>query len=91
MFIFTSMYQDPTLTLTDYIYESAYEHTHTPPSRDPYPSATLLVVLLGAITSPNQSTYPRTCKLGSVKLALYALPKRKDAITYFSRLMGMKR
>ena len=55
MFIFTSMYQDPTLTLTDYIYESAYEHTHTHPSRYPYSSATLLVVLLGAITSPKQS------------------------------------
>ena len=29
----------------------------TPLSRDPYPSATLLVVLLGATNNPNQSKF----------------------------------
>ena len=55
MFIFTSMYQDPTLTLTDYIYESAYEHTHTPPLTTPTLVLLSFVVLLGATNNPNQS------------------------------------
>ena len=55
MFIFSTMYQDPTPTLTDYIYESAYEHTHTHPLTTPTLVLLSFVVLLGAITSPNQS------------------------------------